>query len=161
MRTDAGCVSGRGAGVGTVSAGRGPGTRIGRPHARSRRVHLVDVENLAGGGRLTSTDVITCFDAYFGLGLVGPEKHVIVGCSPKVQAEVGLSWGGPHQRVIGHGPDGADAALLDVVRTEALDARLTELIVASGDNVFAGAVAQLRADGVAVTVKSGPEAMSW
>ena len=162
MRTDtAGYGSGGGVGNGVAGAGRGPDAPPDRTPAQGRRVHLVDVENLVGGGRLTSADVAACFDAYVGLGLVGPDDHVIVGCSPMVQLEVGLGWGGPHRRVVGHGPDGADLALLDVVRTEALDARFTEVVVASGDHAFADAVARLRADGVAVTVVSRPDALSW
>ena len=88
MRADAGY--GTRGGTGTDTMGCGPDGRSDRTPAHGRRVHLVDVENLVGGGRLTSSDVAACFDAYVRLGLVGPDDHVIVGCSPMVQLEVGL-----------------------------------------------------------------------
>ncbi len=126
-----------------------------------RRVHVIDLENLAGTGHLDRDTVAACAAVYGDLGLLDPDDHVIIGCNPQVQLEVGLGWPTPHRRVVGHGPDGADLALLDVIDHERLDDRFAEVVVASGDGIFADAVADLRARGAAVTVVSRPEALAW
>lgn len=125
-----------------------------------RRLHLVDVENLVGGGHVTRTEVERCSDAYERLSVVQPGDLVVVGCNPHEVLAVGLGWRRPHRIVMAHGPDGADEALLRVIEAEDVHARFTELLVASGDGIFAGAVRWLRGLGMKVTVVASPTAVA-
>jgi hypothetical protein len=125
-----------------------------------RRLHLVDVENLVGGGHVTRAEVERCSDTYERLGVVEPGDLVVVGCNPHEVLAVGLGWRRPHRIVMAHGPDGADEALLRVIEAEEVHARFTELIVASGDGIFAGAVHWLRGLGMRVTVVAPPTAIA-
>jgi hypothetical protein len=58
------------------------------------------------------------------------------------------------QYLVRSGPDGADHALLAVLRHDNIAARLGRAAVASGDIIFAAAVADLAASGCQVTVVS-------
>jgi len=145
--------------LGTVAAGEerrvrrgGSGRRPVRTRIRTRRIHLVDVENLVGHARLTRDDVRACATAYRGLDLVGARDLLVLGCNPGEQLAVGLGWGGPHRLVVRHGPDGADLALLDVLGREHVERRFDDLVIASGDGVFADEVRRLRGRGLHVTV---------
>lgn len=133
-----------------------------RPVDRSpavRRLHVVDVENLLGSGRPAPAELSWCARTYWGLGLVGPDDLVVVGCNPLIGLEVGLRWRGC-RLLVGHGPDGADRALLPVLTRERVEQRFTQVIVASGDGVFVDPVAWLQRHRVEVTVVSRPRALS-
>lgn len=125
-----------------------------------RRLHLVDVENLVGGGHVTRNEVERCSDAYERLDVVQPGDLVVVGCNPHEALAVGLGWRRPHRIVMAHGPDGADEALLRVIEAEEVHARFTELLVASGDGIFADAVRWLRGLGMRVTIVAPPTAVA-
>lgn len=125
-----------------------------------RRIHLVDIENLIGSGRLTRMQVAACSRAYLELAPFRDGDLVIVGCNPNVMLEVGLGWDGPHRLVLGHGPDGADRALLRVLEEEDIDLRFAEVVLASGDGIFVDAAADLGASGVRVTLVSRPRSLS-
>jgi hypothetical protein len=64
-----------------------------------------------------------------------------------------LGWPHAHYR-IRSGPDGADLALLDVLRHEDVARRFTHVAIGSGDHLFAEEAARLAAQGVWVTVVS-------
>lgn len=117
-----------------------------------RRIHLVDVENLVGHGRPTRAEVTDCATTYRGLDLVGARDLLVLGCNPGSQLAVGLGWGGPHRLVVRHGADGADLALLDVLEREQVERRFGDLVIASGDGIFADEVRRLRGRGLRVTV---------
>jgi hypothetical protein len=125
-----------------------------------RRLHAIDVENLLGGGPLTAARLRAWSDAYAGLGVFRCGDHVAIGVDVTGAAEVMLALRSPRV-VLGRGRDGADRALLAVLRDE-LDPtrRYAELVLASGDGIFADEVARLRARGLAVTVVSRPQNLS-
>jgi len=58
------------------------------------------------------------------------------------------------------GPDGADLALLDVLRHENVATRFTQVAIGSGDHLFAEEAARLAAQGVWVTVVSRQRSLS-
>ena len=58
------------------------------------------------------------------------------------------------------GPDGADLALLDVLRYENVAQRFTHVVIGSGDHLFAEEAAHLAAQGVWVTVISRHRSLS-
>lgn len=135
-----------------------PAVRFGRSPA-VRRLHVVDVENLLGSGRPAPAELSWCARTYRGLGVVGPDDLVVVGSNPVIGLEVSLRWRGC-RLLVGHGPDGADRALLPVLTHERVEQQFTQVIVASGDGIFADPVAALQRHRVEVTVVSRPPALS-
>jgi hypothetical protein len=123
----------------------------------SRALHLVDIENLIGLARPSFADVAACYDAY--CPLIRCHDLVVVACNHGAFAAV--AWGWPDaRRLVRSGDNGADEALLDVLRYERIDERFNAVVVGSGDGIFAEAVAGLGGLGVAVTVVSRREALS-
>ena len=126
----------------------GRGHRVGR---ELRRLMLVDIENIAGGGLRTPAAAAWSRRAVEAALAVVPGEQVIVG----VSSIDGLfhaknSW--PQARVVlGLGRDGADHALLDVLDHEDVGARFSSVVIVSGDGIFADAAAELSRQGVTVT----------
>lgn len=80
-------------------------------------------------------------------------EQVIIGTSPYGLLYSWSGWGGARPRfVVGSGVNGADLALLEVLREERIEERFDRVVVASGDGIFTDAVARLGAAGVEVTV---------
>lgn len=125
-----------------------------------RRLHAIDIENLLGGGTLTAPRLQAWTDAYLGLGLYRCGDHVTVGVDVTGFAEVKLALGSPRV-VAGRGRDGADRALLAVLRDEIDPAQhYAELVLASGDGIFADEVSRLHDRGFPVTVVTRPHNLS-
>jgi hypothetical protein len=120
--------------------------------ALARTVHLVDIENLAGTGRLTESIVGRTRAAYGNEMHVASNDQVIIGVSH--QNNLFAVWyGWPGARVLlRSGPDGADHALQDVMTGEGLEHRFANCVLASGDGGFDYAVASLGARGLGVRV---------
>jgi hypothetical protein len=85
--------------------------------------------------------------------------QVEVAASHKALLNSALGWPHAHYR-LGSGPDGADMALLDVLRHEDVARRFTRVVIGSGDHVFAEEAARLAAQGVCVTVVSRRHSLS-
>lgn len=124
-----------------------------------RRLHVVDVENLLGTGRPLPAQLAWGARTYRRLTDVGPDDLVVVASSPFLGVEVGRCWASC-RLVVGHGPDGADHALLRVLTDERVDRRFPEVIVASGDGIFTDQVARLQHHHVEVTVVSRATALA-
>ena len=58
------------------------------------------------------------------------------------------------------GKDGADRALLEILRTESIAERFRHVVIGSGDGAFVDSVRELRLFGVLVTVVSRPGSLS-
>ena len=72
---------------------------------------------------------------------------------PRALTLLNAALGWPHARYrVRSGPDGADLALLDVLRHENVAQRFTHVAIGSGDHLFAEEAAHLAAHGVWVTV---------
>lgn len=129
----------------------------GRP---GRRLHVIDIENLLGGGTMTAARLRAWSDAYLGLGVFRCGDHVTIGVDVTGAAEVKFALGSARV-VIGRGRDGADRALLGVLREEVDPVEhYAGLVLASGDGAFAEDVARLRDRGFEVTVVSRPHCLS-
>jgi hypothetical protein len=117
----------------------------------SRRLHLVDVENLLGCPRPAAVEVLACRQRYADLAQPTGWDQCVVACNHGAGAEVGFSW--PGVRLLWRsGPDGADLALRDVLTHENVADRFKDVILASGDGLFADPVSELARAGVHVTV---------
>lgn len=124
-----------------------------------RTIHLIDLENLMARTDVTQADAAMARDTYMRTVLVRPGDLVVIATSHYVARNAWFGWKDA-RRLVGSGPDGADLALLQVIATENLEGRFDNIVVASGDGIFAGACAQLQAAGCHVTVVSRPEALS-
>jgi hypothetical protein len=128
---------------------------LGRQRASypRRAIHLLDVENLIGTGAPDPAQVRLLRSSYHAQVGIRPLDQVIIGCCHVAFKTVAFCWTGPRYRVRS-GPDGADQELLDVIQHEQLAARFTEVIIGSGDGLFAWAAAELAVAGSQVTVVS-------
>jgi hypothetical protein len=125
---------------------------------RTRRLVLVDIENMIGGAVHDSESVVWAKQQFDSLFDLRPGDHVVVGTSHIGLLETGCNW--PHARyVIGSGPDGADLALLEVLE-ENVAARYGEVVIVSGDGIFTEKVADLAGRGLFVTVVAHPDGLA-
>ena len=123
-----------------------------------RSLHLIDIENLTGSPSPSTAEVGWYHIAYEAMH-VGPKDHMVVAYSH--HAAPSVRWGWPRGRHLWRsGKDGADLALLEVITQERVEERFKSVVLASGDGIFADAVARLGAQGVDVTVVSRPESLS-
>ena len=125
----------------------------------ARRLHLVDIENLAGDSRPSLRQVRQAQGLYAGCLGFGAMDQVEVASSHLTLLNAALGWPHAHYRVRS-GPDGADLALLDVLRYENVADRFTHVAIGSGDHLFAEEAALLAAQGVWVTVVSRRRSLS-
>jgi hypothetical protein len=125
----------------------------------ARRLHLVDIENLAGDSRPSLSQVRQALGLYADRLAFGAMDQVEVASSHRTLLNAALGWPHAHYR-IRSGPDGADLALLDVLRHENVATRFTHVAIGSGDHLFAEAAAHLAAQGVWVTVVSRQRSLS-
>lgn len=129
------------------------------PSLRGRRLILIDIENISGGAIQSLAEtrwaqkIITST-----LGLRGQEQ-VVIGVSRAGAINTGPAW--PSARLVtGSGVDGADHALLDVLNSENIAGRFDEVILVSGDGIFADTVATLGGQRVKVTVVAHPVSLA-
>jgi hypothetical protein len=143
----------------TVSGDKRPQRAGARRRFPARRLHLVDIENLAGDPRPSLGQVRQALSLYTWCLALGPMDQVEVASSHLTLLNAALGWPHAHYRVRS-GADGADLALLDVLRHENVAARFTHVTIASGDHLFAEEAAHLAAQGVWVTVVSRRRSLS-
>ena len=110
-----------------------------------RTIVITDLENACGGSHMVPTlhkvvhQAINC--------LVGVAPHFLIySTGPKAMWEcpdIWFTWNGSGARFVqGRGLDGADNALIDVIRNEPVASRSSRLVLVSGDHAFAGPVAR-------------------
>jgi NYN domain len=111
----------------------------------SRRSIYLDIENIAGTPIPRAPQARTAFNAFIGACDHQEYGRMTVACNhlaaPTVALELGLS-GSQLQR--GSGVDGADRALLAVIRDDLLSRRVDEIVIGSGDGIFARELTDLR-----------------
>lgn len=142
-----------------TSGDRSQRTAEERRRFPARRLHLVDIENLAGTSLPSLSQVREALSLYANRLAFGVMDQVEVASSHLTLLNAALGW--PHARYrIRSGPDGADMALLDVLRYENVASRFTHVTIASGDHLFAEEAANLAARDVWVTVVSRRRSLS-
>jgi hypothetical protein len=126
-----------------------------------RTIVIVDLENACGGAHMVPTlhkpvhQAVNC--------LVGVDPRLIIySTGPKAIGLCPDMWFEWHDArfVLGHGLNGADNALIEVIRHEPAASRSTRLVLVSGDHAFAEPVAELKAQGIRTTVVSRPGSLS-
>jgi hypothetical protein len=118
-----------------------------------RTLHVVDIENLAGGPMLSLVQVNELQGWYMARLGFGADDQVVMASSHLCFLNAALGW--PHARYrVRSGPNGADHELLDVLEHEDVAARFGHVVIGSGDWRFSRAAASLAERGVRVTVVS-------
>jgi hypothetical protein len=124
-------------------------------HGTSRRsLHLVDLENLVGGPRVTGDVAHDTFHRYLERAGWQPGDHVIVASNPRVIREVGFDLAVPCNVHATRGPDGADLMLLSLAPPELVTRRYERFVIGSGDGIFAARAHAVREAGVEVLIVS-------
>jgi hypothetical protein len=143
----------------TINGDKGPQRAGARRRFPARRLHLVDIENLAGDSLPSLSKIRQAQGLYTDCLALGAMDQVEVASSHLTLLNAALGWPHAHYRVRS-GPDGADLALLDVLRHENVAKRFTHVAIGSGDHLFAEEAAHLAAQGVWVTVVSRRRSLS-
>jgi len=144
----------------TISGGKGPQRAGARRRFPVRRLHLVDIENLAGASLPSLGQIREVQDLYARCLGISPVDQVVIASSHLTWLNAARGWPRVGYRVRS-GPDGADLALLDVLRYENVAGRFTHVAIGSGDGIFASAAEVLADAGVWVTVVSRRRGLSW
>src|SRR6266568_8842844 len=101
---------------------------VARRQFPARRLHLVDIENLAGDSLPSLGQVREVQDLYTGCLGVGAFDQVVIASSHLTLLNAALGW--PHARYrVRSGPNGADLELLDVLLCEDVAARFTHVVI--------------------------------
>ncbi|HYO39786.1 MAG TPA: NYN domain-containing protein [Nocardioidaceae bacterium] len=135
--------------------------RRGRTDLRwctERRLVLVDIENIVGGACDTSARARWARHRLENVVGLRHQDQVVVGVDGGGVVCAASEWPGA-RAVIGKGKDGADRALLEVL-AEDLPSRYRHVVLASGDGIFAEAVAELTRHGLDVTVVAHESGLS-
>jgi hypothetical protein len=143
----------------TISGDEGPQRTGARHRFPARRLHLVDIENLASDSLPSLRQVREAQGLYADRLAFGAMDQVEVASSHLTLVNAALGWPHAHYR-IQSGPDGADLALLDVLQHENVATRFTQVAIGSGDHLFAEEAAHLATQGVWVTVVSRRRSLS-
>lgn len=134
--------------------------RLRRHLPAGRTLHLVDLENLAGGSSASPAEVDAALSSYELIAPFGRYDHRVVACGKGLVFPVGDRWPGALVKYA-RGIDGADRLLLDAADPADVAARFDRVVVASGDHVFTGLVVELDGRGVDVCVVSRRRSLSW
>lgn len=119
-----------------------------------RTLALLDVENLMGSTRFSVAEMEALRVEVRRAAKLPADAHVVVGASCDIALlHAGLGWPGARPVWL-RGHDGADLALTDVAYDEDIPDRFDQVVIGSGDGMFAIVARWLRAAGVKVVVVS-------
>lgn len=125
-----------------------------------RQLELVDVENLLGNPRPIEAEVRECARLWCELVAADRPSQAVVACNHGAVQAVFWGWHESARRLMRSGHNGADEALLDVLREEDVSNRFDHVVIGSGDGIFSEAASWLATQGVEVTVVARPIALS-
>lgn len=127
----------------------------------NRRLVLVDIENIVEGGVSMGSQVRAAQAAIEAAISPRHGDQVVVACGRYSVDTVGFEWEGARRLKFRAGADGADLELLEILETEHVGDRFAEVVLVSGDGIFADAVSLLALTaGTDVTVVSRSDACS-
>jgi len=116
-----------------------------------RRLFIVDIENTVGNGVLGTEDVARVKSSMEAFYSIGEQDFVVIGVSHSNNVFPSHVWESA-RIVLKKGHNGADAALKNVLKSERIVDRFSEVVIVSGDGAFAEEAGSLRSLGVAVTI---------
>ena len=122
-----------------------------KQRATVRRLVAMDIENINGGAVQDQYRAAAAWQVIANAIDLDDRDHVVVGVGPSSLLASGASHLGA-RFVLGRGLSGADRALVEVLRDERVADRFGEVVIVSGDGIFADTAADLAMHGVRVTV---------
>jgi hypothetical protein len=126
-----------------------------------RTLVVIDLENACGGSHLVGRHQEAALAAIQS-HVEGGDVIYVIATGPSARGDTpDLPFGMPTARwLVGHGLDGADFELLEVLLQEPVAIRSRHVVVVSGDYRFARALHHLACNGVETTVMSREIALS-
>jgi hypothetical protein len=124
-----------------------------------RTLHLVDIENLAGGPRRVDRWFSTAVREFRLAAGVARDDHVVMAADQSLWKRTAFSFR-DGRYLPAFGRDGADRRLLDAAPPEWVAERFDRLVIGSGDHAVAPMAAAAAARGVGVTVVARPRQLS-
>ena len=109
-----------------------------------RSLHLVDFENLTGGGGASAASLLAVFDEYLDMSGWQPGDHLALAANPSVMRKIGFDLPVPCNAHAVRGTDSADLMLLSLAPPELVARRYGRLVVGSGDGIFAARAERAR-----------------
>lgn len=127
---------------------------------QNRTLHLVDVENLAGGSLCSLQGVVTTANDYLSL-LPPTAGDLYVLATSCANAPAGyFGWPTSAQRLMRSGENGADLALLEAYTESEIASKFDRVIIGSGDGIFTDLAVHLTGLGCSVLIVSRPDSLS-
>ncbi|RNE48177.1 NYN domain-containing protein [Corynebacterium alimapuense] len=124
----------------------------------ARKIILIDIENFNGGPIATPGQAHWCRRMLDNWISSTTEDLIVLAADITTVTNVHAGWQ-RHRILPGHGENGADFRLLEVM-DEDLAARFDEVVLVSGDRIFAEKISWLNGQGLTTTVYSHPDALS-
>ena len=125
----------------------------------SRKLFVVDIENAVGIGTIDEESCRKVRDRIEREYKPAGGDLTVIGVSHQNNVFPAHSWDGA-RIVLKEGHDGADLALESVLSNENVEERFSEVVIVSGDGLFASQAARLRSLGVKVTVDARARQLS-
>lgn len=116
-----------------------------------RRFIAMDIENINGGALTGNESAAVAWREVADVIGLSDHEHVVVGVGPSSLLAAGLGCRSA-RFVLGRGLNGADHALIEVLRSERIPNRFDEVVIVSGDGEFSEVAAWLASEGAGVTV---------
>lgn len=125
----------------------------------NRKLFVVDIENAVGIGTINEESCRKVRDRIEREYKPAGGDLTVIGVSHQNNVFPARSWDGA-RIVLKEGHDGADLALENVLSNENVEERFSEVVIVSGDGLFANQAARLRSLGVKVTVDARARQLS-
>lgn len=124
----------------------------------SRRIILLDMENFNGGPVATTSQARWCRRMIENWIAINPGEQVVIAADVATVTNIHQAW--PEARILaGRNENGADLRLLEVM-DESLPERFSDVVLVSGDRIFAEKVSKLAGQGLPTHVYSHTELLS-
>jgi len=127
---------------------------------QSRSLHLIDIENLLGRGKVTKEQVSWARKLYITHVPAAEHDLFMVAAGPHNRKEVVEGWPGAIYR-FWRGADGADLALIGFYQELGKAREIKHLFIGSGDNKFSTVAHLATQSGIRTTVVLGVGKKSW
>ena len=126
----------------------------------SRTLHVVDADNLTAGPTEYQCVADEAARRYREAAGIRDGDLVVVGSDLRSAAVTAFAW--PTARLLRTtGTDAVDHLLLDDLTPSLVRGRFGRVVVGSGDGIFAGCLARLRAAALRVEVVAPNSSVSW
>lgn len=125
---------------------------------KTRRIILLDIENFNGHIVTTPNQARWCRRMLEHWISIQPGEQVVIAADVTTVTNIHQAW--PEARILnGHNENGSDLRLLEVM-DENLAQRFSDMVLVSGDRIFAEKISELAGQGLPTHVYSHAAALS-